>query len=381
MIYKEQLKNIDAYYDSPAIGQSKLKKLIKGYDEFIKEDNLDHIPQVVLGSAVDMLLTGGINDFYQKFIIDREDIVPSEAVKKIYDAIYEKYKAPISHETLMAELYEFAEKFEYRTNWKLDTRIKELLKDDAYYTFLVCKGDKKFLPLKSENNCDFFTANQIAEEFRKSDLVDLRDSSLTDIIYQKPIYFDFKNVSCKALPDILKIYYKDESKKEIERIEIIDIKTTSYSNLLQFDSSVTKFRYDIQGAFYREAVAKEYGIEEDKITVFLYVASTTKIQKPVLFEISSRLLEIGLYGYKNISFEGIDELMNLMERQPKETILAKEDIAGIIELLIEYKTIESKGYEEDVALIESGRKLTLGVRGDKEIIIFYSNEDTVGDKF
>lgn len=379
MIYREQIENINAYYNSKAIGQSKLKKLIKGYDEFIKEDNLDHIPQVVLGSAVDTLLTGTQDDFYKKFIVDNENIIPSESVKRIYDTIYEKYKSPISHETFMAELYEFAEKFEYRTTWKLETRIKELLKDGAYYTFLVTKGDKTFLPLKADNNCDFFTASSIVREFEKSDLVDLKDNPLVDIIYQKPIYFTFNDISCKALPDILKIYYKTEEKKEIERIEIIDIKTTSYSNLLDFTNSVTKFRYDIQGAFYRKAVQEEYNLHNDQITVFLYVASTTKIQKPVLFEISSKLLDLGLYGYKNISYRGIDELMNLMNS--KEVVLAKDDIPGVMELLEEYRLITKKGYEEDVALVESKRRLTLGVRGDKEITISYSNEDTAGNKF
>jgi hypothetical protein len=84
---------IDAYYASPALGQSKAKKLLKGLDAFVAEDeNIDGKHHIVLGKGVDILLTGNDEEFNQTYYVSQVEKMPSDNIKEFIDIVFAQVK-------------------------------------------------------------------------------------------------------------------------------------------------------------------------------------------------------------------------------------------------------------------------------------------------
>ena len=82
MLYIASRKQIEEYRQSDALGQSQLKKLLVSMDEFLKEDVDKQSPAMIIGSAVDTILTGNEEDFDNLFHVTSFS-KPSDVVSSI----------------------------------------------------------------------------------------------------------------------------------------------------------------------------------------------------------------------------------------------------------------------------------------------------------
>jgi hypothetical protein len=156
------------------------------------------------------------------------------------------------------------------------------------------------------------------------DRVALSRAELVTVYYQLPIYFYYKGIYCKALLDML-IVIRNE-KGEITSVQAFDLKTMN-GNTLRFLSNLKSFRYDIQAAWYTEALlAKESSFElADKITKdmlkpFTFIVESNSYPgQPLLFEADEEILEVGKYGISDLllaeyvmrnKVKGFDELID-----------------------------------------------------------------------
>ena len=158
-----------------------------------------------------------------------------------------------------------------------------------------------------------------------------------EIHYQKPLYFKYKDIDCKALPDILLINNQDKL------ISIIDIKTTALKTL-DFYQAVSKYRYDIQLAFYK--LALETLFPGYFINAKFIVDSTTQPGNPIKLEVTDNLLKQGKQGRESIFIQ--------------DTII-KRKLKGFDELIDDYKFYMSRGFETDRIIVEKENLFNLDI--------------------
>ena len=177
-----------------------------------------------------------------------------------------------------------------------------------------------------------------------------QQSSNTEIQYQVDIYFDYEGVECKALLDMVIINHQDNT------IQPIDIKTMG-EDTLNFASSLRKRRYDIQAAFYTEALKSVY--PGYTILPFKFIVeSTTNIGNPIVYTLDESLLEIGKFGRPQIYLSG-----EVSENGSVKRYGRLDEIKGFHQLIELYKYYTDNGFEIDQIVKERQAELSLDWSG------------------
>ena len=131
----------------------------------------------------------------------------------------------------------------------------------------------------------------------------------------------YKDLNCKALLD--KVITRTED-SGFTVIEPYDIKTVA-GNPLFFNTSVDKFRYDIQAVFYTKALEfwarEKFGVDNFRIEKFKFLVAPKEFEsEAMLFEIDSSYMRLGEYGREPVmqddviisrSIFGVNDLINL----------------------------------------------------------------------
>ena len=339
MIYKTSLNEVEQYRLNPALNQSKLKTLLYNMEVFKnssneREEYFEEKESLVIGSAVDAMICSTEEDYKQTFHVSSDENKPSSTIMNILKYVYnispEGLRKTLPLHNLQDKISEAVDKFEYYPKWPIQTRINKILENYQYFEDLQLAEGKQVLSKEQED-----ISISIVNSFKSNKLTSiLLGSSLSDTYYQKPLYFTYKGVKCKALPDIITVRY-DSNKNPIS-VFITDIKTMS-GFTTNFGNSLRRFRYDIQAAWYMEALKanlKTLGLPENiKIEPFLFlVESTTNTGSPVIYRVTENLLNIGKFGRKELRGNGI---------------LVSKEIRGFDSLLDEHLYYEKNGWIVD----------------------------------
>lgn len=341
MLYITSKEKIKEYRESNSIGQSQLKKLLVGMDEFLKEDDFKQTLSIQIGKAVDTILTGNEEDFEDEFYISSYP-KPSDTVALILETVYEKaIDKRADLETYEGILAQVIIDMEYQKNWKIDTRINKLLEFSGYYQELQDSDGKIIITEETktiiDNVVDSLRSNPVTQQY-----FNRVTPNNMDIYLQLPIYWEYKNVQCKSLLDIVVVL--KENNGDIRNVIPVDLKTM-WDKTTNFLISVKARRYDIQAASYSLAVAKHFNIPMDKVDEFLFVVeSTTDIGRPLVFQCTKELLNVGLNGLPELKYE---------QRVIRDKILGYNDL---IDLYIYYS---KQGWLEEKIIFENNGKLRL----------------------
>lgn len=341
MLYITNREEIEEYRENSAIGQSQLKKLLIGMDEFLKEDEDKKSIPMIIGSAVDTMLTGNEEDFDNLFHVTHFT-KPSDLVAAILETVYNRVNDKLSDlESNIPLLEEAIIDFNYQNNWKMETKVNKLLEFSGYYEELQLSENKTVLSEEQfsivKNVVESLSTNPITSKY-----LSRNQKSNVDMYLQLPIFWNYKDVSCKSLLDIVLVMKnKDE---EIFNILPIDIKTCS-GRTVDFLSSLKMRRYDIQAASYSLAVAKRFNVDPSIVDNFLFIVeSTTDIGHPIIFTASDELLDVGLNGLPEVWYEGR---------------LLRQQILGYDQLISLYKYYEQQGWQEEKIIYENAGHLVL----------------------
>lgn len=423
-------EQIEAYYASEDMSQSKLKKLLQGLDVFTAEDeDINNKPYIIIGKAVDTLLTGEEGAFEKQFYISQVSKKPTEKVANIIDAVYQAIVAdyneylatcdtsvvdahqvrtdgevlindqdnleepivPTSFEQYIGTLESWAHyvvaisrEQEYQGNWGDEARIKNLItpENKVYFDDLSKSFGKCILDTPTHE-----TIKSIVESLKTNlrtaklfDRYDQKDFTHIDVILQLPIYFEYKGIKCKALLDMV-IVMRD-SDGRILRIQPYDLKTMS-GNTYNFPQSIRTRRYDIQAAWYVMGLADHYAVNEISsiIAPFKFIVeSTTKQGKPLVFEMSKSLFSIGRSGRDAYYYYFSDGFGNIM----KSNDIASPAILGVEQLVDMYLYHEDNGFEAEQEVIEADRQedcLLVDWNGIIERPIVQNEEEEVAFEF
>jgi hypothetical protein len=369
-------EEVQEYYQSDALGQSKLKLLLGDIGSFHKEfdSSAEHF---MIGSAVDCILTNSIEAFDEEYYISSVEKLPSEAVIEILNLVHEdllqdyaehlevitgqEEPGPVTpfHE-FVGELGEWStyildacNKTGWQPRWGADAKLKNIIEPGSTYFLDMCLGFGKTIISQTQNNTiksivHSLQTNPRTAGFFERDLFQ-RIPDYT-VYYQFPIYFEYRGVNCKALLDMVFVQRDEEGR--ILSITGADLKTMN-GNTFYFPSSVRARRYDIQAAWYTLALHKHFAVPEgsDVIKPFQFVVESTSYQgKPLNFIVDESLLGIGRCGRRAIS---LHESTMFQEHLEASAILQYE-IKGFEQLLELYMYHSENGFTEEKEIQEAG---------------------------
>ena len=361
---------VEDYYINPAISQSQLKLLL-GPDpsifNTIQEPDLyfEEKKHFIIGDGVDMQLTRPIEEFNQKFHISNLQNKPSDTIKSIVNQVYDEQKAfnlrnPTFDQTI-GVLQDYpgyillaCNDHNYQPNWKDSTRVAKVGESWEYWEDLKAAEGKVVLS-QEENDL----ISQIVMSIRTNPTTSKYfqvENNFVEILDQYSIYFTYEGIECKALLDRVIVDHKNKT------IQPIDFKTMG-DQTLYFPKSLRQRRYDIQAAFYNEALKSKKVYETYEILPFKFIVeSTINPGNPLVFTCSQELLRIGQFGapktylYGKIVSEGYD---HMSEYKSMVTL----EIKGFHQLIEDYKWYMENEFEKNRKIVESQGEFQLDWNG------------------
>jgi hypothetical protein len=397
MIRQGLQEEIDEYFGSGRLNQSKLKNIIKGVSYLEKDEKKLYYEEkghFIIGSAVDTILSQGDLAFerqYHPSLVKK----PSDAIKSIVQWVFDNYEVPGVQELQYLERYilDACDYHAYQKNWKEETRInKIILEGSSYFSDLIQSKGKQVISKIENDIIDNIVMSFRSHKFTAEYFKDEKD---VDIFYQVPIYFTYMGEDCKALLDMIIIDRYNEV------IYPIDFKTTG-GNVLSFPGAVKSLRYDIQAAFYTEALLSLTAPNKEnpaglsragellfpklkgyKIYPFQFMVETTgftvdKITgevnyhqgSPLMFTLSEEQRKIGKFGRPELNLMGSTHddretyrFLAGTDEQSTEKVYLHEikyaKIAGFIDGIGLFKWYEENGYEFDKEVIENNGNIII----------------------
>lgn len=370
-------EEIEEYYQSDALGQSKLKLLLGDLSQFNKEfdSTAEHF---VMGSAVDCLLTSTQEEFDRQYYISSVEKKPSDTVVEILTTVHqlivedytEYLNVIIPGEEEMQEnasLLEFVGelknwttyildaciKAEWNLRWGDDAKLKNIIEPGSEYFLDLCASFGKTILSSTQHQAILRIVKSLQENGRTAKFFDRETFETLDkwtAYYQFPIYFEYRKVKCKALLDM--VFVERDSVGRILQIIPVDLKTMA-GNTYYFPSSIRQRRYDIQAAWYTLALEHYFALPDRDATIkpFQFVVESTTYQgKPLVFAVTDSLLKLGRYGRKAVSLLNTD----LFSDNAEEDAVLQHHIKGFEDLLGLYIFHSEFGFEEEVEIIEAG---------------------------
>ena len=350
---------VEDYYTNPAISQSQLKLLL-GPDpsifNTIQEPDLyfEEKKHFIIGDGVDMQLTRPIEEFNQKFHISNLQNKPSDTIKSIVNQVYDHVKEVHGREILTIDRYPNAildscNDHNYQPNWKDSTRVAKIVEAWEYWEDLK-QAEGKVVLSQEENDL----ISQIVMSIRTNPTTSkyFETSRDIEILDQYSIYFNYEGVDCKALLDRIIVNHKNKT------IQPIDFKTMG-DQTLYFPKSLRQRRYDIQAAFYTEALKSKKVYETYEILPFKFIVeSTVNPGNPLVFTCSSELLDIGKNGRQ--PYKLCDKPYVSSEYI---TYMKFDEIKGFHQLIEDYKWYMENEFEKNRRIVEAQGEFQLDWNG------------------
>lgn len=339
MIFRTSKEEIARYWETEALNQSSLKKLLGGVDGFF-EETPSNTPYFTIGSAVDTILTGYEGQFEEEFYISSVP-KPTEAIEQILQLVYNNStdkKAGLASQEALIEEAIIANN--YQPRWKMETKVAKVLEHLAYYEEIQNMEGKKILDTESMMLVDDIVAELLSSPV-SSELFKNTTAHNVDIYYQLPLYWKEDGIDCKGLLDIV-VVTKNEDDIATD-VVIFDLKTMS-DKTTRFLNNFKKFRYDIQAAWYSRGLfsAEEipFKIDEDiTYSSFSFIVACTNYPiQPLRFDVSEKTMHIALMGREDVILDNA---------------VVRYGVKGLKDLLDTYKFHMENGWNIDKEIAES----------------------------
>lgn len=244
----------EEYRKDPAISYSTLSTFLEGGYEAIKNPKEMVSPSLTFGSAVDAILTGGMDEFNNRFVVINGPNISSTMVNivkslfQIYSSIYISL-SDIPDDAILTIL----DKLEYQKNWKPVTRIKDVReKGSEYYDMLyLCEGKTVLNKITYDEVCSCVRAIKTSKSTAKyfSDDFDNSDDMI-EHLYQLKFKIPLENgIIYRCMIDKLIVNHRTKV------IQPIDLKTSSTPEW-DFYKSFVKWNYQIQNRLYYRILRK-----------------------------------------------------------------------------------------------------------------------------
>ena len=242
-------------------------------------------------------------------------------------------------------------------DYQKDKRVDKIIsKGQSYWNALIQAEDRTILSKQQKELVDNIVKSLTAHKHTQKHL---RLDEGCYQLCQLPIYFNYKDISCKALLDLVTI---DTNNKTIQPI---DVKTIG-DNPKRFVHNAKRFRYDIQAAWYTLAVEHLRSVDINSVISidltdyqilpfkFLVESTVTPGICPLVYTCTEDDIFIGRCG-------AIAKSTVIRLNYNKKQIVPVREIHGFEEAISRYKYYKNTSPEYDKYIADVDGQLTLGL--------------------
>ena len=241
----------DEYRQDEALSYSTLAKFERGGFNCLDTlfDKVES-PALTFGSAVDAIITGGMDEFNDRFCV-AEFPATSDTVAKIVKSIFDQYNTKYTNMASIPDdnILGYADMFEYQSKWKPETRVNKLRElGEPYYKVLYLSYGKTLLSTETYEDIlrtvEALRTSSATQHFF-SDPVD--DS--IEHLYQLKFKATLNGIDYRCMFDLLIVDH------ETKTIQPVDLKTSGKKEW-EFYKSFIEWNYQIQNRLYVRILQK-----------------------------------------------------------------------------------------------------------------------------
>ena len=323
---RELAWNVDepTYRADSAISYSTLARYEReGFNNIDKLFDKIETPSLVFGSAVDAIITGGQEEFDERFMVAEFPSTP-DSITKMVKSLFSQYGD--SYRSLIAipddAIIKETEYQSYQMNWKPETRAKVIKeKGGEYYSLLYVAGDRTILDTNTYQ--DVCNAVDALKESKATKFYFAPNNPFEPDIerfYQLKFKACLKGIEYRCMSDLLVC----DSKNKI--IYPIDLKTSSHTEW-DFYKSFIDWLYAIQARLYwriiRDNLNRDEYFKDFKLADYKFIVVNRKTLTPLVWEFKDTTTLGTLYFGKNNQIEMRDpeeigkELSYYLTSRPK----------------------------------------------------------------
>ncbi len=208
-------------------------------------DKLD-TSSLTFGSAVDSIITGGLEEFNSRFMTAEFPLLP-DSIVKVVKILFYKYGSTNRTLSSISEdsILEIVELTNYQSNWRPITRINNIKeKGTEYYNLLFIARDKTILDSATYNNVmnavNALKTNDATKFYFANDNPFDKD---IERLYQLKFKGTFNGINYRNMADLIIVDHKNKV------VIPCDLKTSSHKEW-DFYKSFVEWKYDIQARLY-----------------------------------------------------------------------------------------------------------------------------------
>ncbi len=274
----------EEYRADPALSYSNLARYEReGFNNLDKLFDRIETPSLTFGSAVDSIITGGQEEFDERFMVAEFPSIP-DSIVKIIKSLYKQYAGTyrsllnIPDNSIIRE----TEDQNYQMNWKPETRAKVIKeKGTDYYNLLFVAGDRRILDTQTYQ--DVCNAVKALKESKSTQLYFAEDNPFEpDIerLYQLKFKGEFGGITYRNMADLIIVNHKEKWVKPV------DLKTSSHTEW-DFHKSFVDWRYDIQARLYwaiiRQNMDKDEYFKDFKLLNYDFIVVNKRTLTPLVW--------------------------------------------------------------------------------------------------
>lgn len=274
----------EEYRADPALSYSTLARYEReGFNNLDKLFDRIETPSLTFGSAVDSIITGGQEEFDERFMVAEFPSIP-DSIVKIIKSLYKQYAGTyrsllnIPDNSIIRE----TEYQNYQMNWKPETRAKVIReKGTDYYNLLFVAGDRCIIDTQTYQ--DVCNAVRVLKESKSTKLYFADDNPFEpDIerLYQLKFKGEFDGITYRNMADLIIVNHKEKWVKPV------DLKTSSHTEW-DFYKSFVDWRYDIQARLYwsiiRQNMDKDEYFKDFKLLDYDFIVVNKRTLTPLVW--------------------------------------------------------------------------------------------------
>lgn len=274
----------EEYRADPALSYSTLARYEReGFNNLDKLFDRIETPSLTFGSAVDSIITGGQEEFDERFMVAEFPSMP-DSIVKIIKSLYKQYAGTyrsllnIPDNSIIRE----TEDQNYQMNWKPETRAKVIReKGTDYYNLLFVAGDRCIIDTQTYQ--DVCNAVKALKEGNSTKLYFADDNPFEpDIerLYQLKFKGEFDGITYRNMADLIIVNHKEKWVKPV------DLKTSSHTEW-DFYKSFVDWRYDIQARLYwsiiRQNMDKDEYFKDFKLLDYDFIVVNKRTLTPLVW--------------------------------------------------------------------------------------------------
>lgn len=276
----------DEYRKDPSLSYSTLARFERsGFEGLASLFEKIETPSLTFGSAVDSIITGGEEEFNERFMVADYPNIPDTIIKIVKRVFFLWGSTYLSLSEIPEDkILEVAKEFNYQPTWGSAAKMKHIMTGESYYNLLFLAGDRAIISTSLYTDV-LNTVRALKESEATKWYFDYNDPFDTSIerFYQLKFKATFDNVDYRCMMDEVIVDHKNK------KIYLIDLKTSGKPEYL-FSKSFLEWRYDIQGRLYyrifKDNVEKDDYFKDFEIEPYRFIVVNRNSLNPKIWVFS-----------------------------------------------------------------------------------------------